>query len=229
MELEAFTANTPAGPVGMKNLLCRLKGTAPGARALVVSGHYDTKPMPGRNFVGANDGGSSTGFLLELARVAARTPRKRDLWIVFFDGEEAFAQWNATDSLYGSRHQATKWASTGFLARIDALINVDMIGDRDLNLLRDVNSSPELVNLIWRVAADLGVKQHFEDAQTAMEDDHMPFRRMGVNAIDLIDFEYGPLNRWWHTEQDTLDKLSAQSFTVVGRVVVEALRRLDAK
>ncbi|MDX2181893.1 MAG: M28 family peptidase [Bryobacteraceae bacterium] len=225
---QAFTAQTPAGPVGMKNILCRLKGT-PGARALAVSGHYDTKPMPGTNFVGANDAGSSTGFLLELARVSAKIPRKKDLWIVFFDGEEAFAQWTATDSLYGSRHLAKEWASSGFLARVEALINVDMIGDKDLNLLRDANSSPELVKLVWSVARELGYAKHFEESVTAIEDDHMPFRRMGVAAIDLIDFEYGPLNRYWHTDRDTMDKLAPESFALVGKVVVETLRRLDAK
>ncbi len=223
---EVFSASTPSGPVPMKNILCRLKGSA-GRSALVVSGHYDTKVMPGTHFVGANDAGSSTGLLLELARTLANQPRKRDVWIVFFDGEEAVGQWTATDSLYGSRHQSARWASSGFLGRIDALINVDMIGDRDLNILQDLNSSPALVSLVWKVAADLGYGRHFEQAQTAMEDDHMPFRRRGVEAIDLIDFEYGPLNRYWHTDKDTMDKLSPASFGVVGKVVIETLRRLD--
>ena len=225
--MPAFTATTPAGPVEMKNILCRLKGSSPSARALVVTGHYDTKRIPGVLFVGANDAGSSTGLLLELARTQARVPRKRDLWIVFFDGEEAVGQWTATDSLYGSRHQAALWASSGFLAKIDALINVDMIGDKDLNLQQDLNSSPALVKLIWGVARDLGFAKHFEDAQTAIEDDHMPFRRRGVEAVDLIDFEYGALNRFWHTDKDTMDKLSPASLEVVGKVVTETLRRLD--
>jgi glutaminyl-peptide cyclotransferase len=223
---ESFTARTPAGPVPMKNVLCRLKGSV-GGRALVISGHYDTKPMPGTTFVGANDAGSSTGLLLELARSLAKTRHKKDIWIVFFDGEEAIVQWTATDSLYGSRYQAQRWSATSFLGRIDALINVDMIGDKDLNLLQDLNSSARLVKLVWAVARELGYSKHFENAQTAMEDDHMPFRRKGVEAIDLIDFEYGPLNRYWHTDQDTMDKLSATSFQVVGNVVMETLRRLD--
>jgi Zn-dependent M28 family amino/carboxypeptidase len=222
-----FTAHTPAGPAPMKNILCRLKGSTPNARMLVVSGHYDTKRIPGILFVGANDAGSSTGFLLELARTQAKRPRKRELWIVFFDGEEAVGQWSASDSLYGSRHQAAQWAASSHLSRIDALINVDMIGDRDLNLLQDLNSSPALIRLVWQVARDLGYQRHFEDSQTAIEDDHMPFRRRGVEAINLIDFEYGPLNRYWHTEKDTMDKLSPASFEIMGRVVAETLRRLD--
>jgi glutaminyl-peptide cyclotransferase len=222
-----FTAQTPAGPTPMKNILCRLKGSSQNARILVVSGHYDTKRIPGILFVGANDAGSSTGFLLELARTEARKPRKRELWIAFFDGEEAVGQWTASDSLYGSRHQAAQWAASGQLGRIDALINVDMIGDKDLNLLQDLNSSPALVRLIWQVARDLGYEKHFENAQIAIEDDHMPFRRRGVEAIDLIDFEYGALNRYWHTDRDTMDKLSPLSLEIMGKVVSETLRRLD--
>jgi glutaminyl-peptide cyclotransferase len=226
---ERFTAQTPNGPVAMSNVLCRLKGSE-GKRVLVVSGHYDTKFMPGRNFVGANDAGSSTGFLLELARSQAKVKRTRDLWIVFFDGEEAFGNWSRTDSLYGSRHQADAWERSGFLGRIDALINVDMIGDKDLNIQQDLNSSEHLRELVWRTALDLGYyKKQFEASATALEDDHIPFRQKGVPAIDIIDFEYGVLNRYWHTEQDTMDKLSPTSFEVVGRVVTEALRRLDQK
>lgn len=223
---ENFAASTPNGSVPMKNILCHLKGTG-SQRAFVVSGHYDTKFMPGRVFVGANDAGSSTGILLELARESAKQSRKRDLWIVFFDGEEAFGQWTATDSLYGSRYQADRWASTGFLARIDALINIDMLGDKDLNILQDQNSSPALVKLVWSVARDLGYAKYFENSPSAIEDDHMPFRRKGVEAIDLIDFEYGMLNRFWHNEKDTLDKLSPASMEIAGKVVMETLRRLD--
>ncbi len=224
---ENFAASTPAGPVAMKNILCRLKGDGTSNRALVVSGHYDTKLMTDRVFVGANDAGSSTGILLELARVSAQQKRKRDLWIVFFDGEEAVGQWSASNSLYGSRYQADRWSATGLLSRIDALINVDMLGDKDLNVLKDQNSSSNLITLVWKVAADLGYGKHFENSITAIEDDHIPFRRRGVPAIDLIDFEYGPLNRYWHTEKDTLDKLSPGSMEIAGKVVMETLRRLD--
>lgn len=224
---ENFSASTPAGPVAMKNILCRLKGDGTSNRVLVASGHYDTKLITDRVFVGANDAGSSTGILLELARVSAQQKRKRDLWIVFFDGEEAFGQWSASNSLYGSRYQADRWSATGLLSRIDALINVDMLGDKDLNILKDQNSSSFLIELVWKVATDLGYGKHFENSTTAIEDDHIPFRRRGVPAIDLIDFEYGPLNRYWHTEKDTLDKLSPRSMEIAGKVVMETLRRLD--
>ena len=225
VEQDAFTASTPSGPMPMTNLIARFPGTS--GRLIVISGHYDTKIMP--NFVGANDGGSSTGFLLEMARALAGGKRRDEVCLVFFDGEEAVANWTETDSLYGSRHLAEKWSRDGTLKKIRALINVDMIGDRDLGILREVSSSPELKTLIWQTARDLGKNRHFLDSDNYIEDDHMPFVRRGVNAVDLIDFDYGPGHSWWHTPQDTLDKLSAGSFDALGKVLVEVVRRLEAK
>ncbi len=222
---DAFTAQTPNGAVAMKNIIARFPG--PSGRAIVLSGHYDTKLMPGLHFVGANDGGSSAGFLLEMARVTARAPRRDDLYLVWFDGEEAFAQWSDTDGIYGSRHLAARWASDGTLGRIRALINVDMIGDRDLGIMMEMSSSAPLRRLVWQVAADLGYRRHFLETPRTTDDDHVPFLRHGVNAMDLIDFDYGPDNRYWHTEQDTIDKLGAGSLEAVGRVVAEAVRRLE--
>jgi Zn-dependent M28 family amino/carboxypeptidase len=220
---DAFLARTPDGPVEMKNIIARLPGRSAGA--LVVSGHYDTKKQP--RFVGANDGGSSTGFLLELARAAAARKWSSDVYLVWFDGEEAFREWSDTDSVYGSRHLAERWARDGTLARIKALINVDMIGDRDLDIVRETNSSPALLQTVWKCAHDLGYGHYFTDAESPIEDDHTPFLARGVNALDVIDFDYGPNNSWWHTPEDTIDKLSAHSFQVVGDVLMEALARLD--
>jgi len=222
---DAFTASTPHGPVAMRNLIARFKGTS--GKAVVFSGHYDTKLMPGIHFVGANDGGSSTGLLLELARVLSRKPRKHDVYLVWFDGEEAFGEWSDTDGIHGSRHLARRWAADGTLHRIVAMVNVDMIGDRDLGILRELNSSEPLRRIVWQIAADLGYSGYFLDAAGAIEDDHMPFVRLGVNALNLIDFDYGPDHSWWHTSSDTMDKLSAQSLEVVGRVLLELLRRLE--
>ena len=173
------------------------------------------------------DGGASAGFLLELARTAAGKPRKDDLYIVFFDGEEAVKDWTDTDSLYGSRHLAAKWAADGTLGKLKALINVDLIGDRDLGILQEEYSSPTLVRLFWSVARELGHGAHFLNYAGAVQDDHFPFLARGVPAIDLIDFDYGPRNSWWHTSEDTPDKLSAKSFQVVGDVTIEVLRRLE--
>ncbi len=224
-EVDEFRAATPKGPVLMRNIVALSKGRS--GEAVVFSGHYDTKWMPEIRFVGANDAGSSTGLLLEMARALSGQPRRHDVWLVWFDGEEAFGPWSDEDGLYGSRHLAARWAAEGRLERIRALINVDMIGDRHLGILREWHSSPNLVRLIWSVAAELGYGAHFLNQTAAIEDDHLPFVRRGVNAANLIDFDYGPANSYWHTEADTLDKLSPRSFDIVGRVLLEVLRRLE--
>ena len=222
---DAFTAQTPLGPVAMKNIIAKFPGAS--GRAIAFSGHYDTKVFRGFRFVGANDGGASAGFLLEMARALAGKPRHDDVYLVWFDGEEAFAEWSETDGLYGSRHLARKWVADGTARRLKALINVDMIGDKDLKIPKEAHSSPEVGRLVWKVAAELGYGRQFPNAQLAIEDDHMPFVRIGAPALDLIDFSYGPNHAWWHTAEDTLDKLSAQSFQIVGDVLVEVLRRLE--
>ncbi len=220
---DAFTAHTPDGAVAMKNIIAVFPGSS--GKALVVTGHYDTKKLPG--FVGANDGGSSAGFLLELAQAAATRKWQDDLYIVWLDGEEAFHDWTADDSVYGSRHLAERWEKDGTLGKVKALINVDMIGDKDLDILRDGNSSPALVQLFWKSAHDLGYEKYFLNDPGSIDDDHMPFIQRGANAIDIIDFDYGPNNSLWHTPEDTMDKLSAHSLQVVGDVLVETLARLQ--
>ncbi len=225
LTLDQFKGETPNGPVAMTNIILKFPGTS--GKAVVVTGHYDTKQIPMVNFVGANDAGSSTGFLMEFARVASKMKHADDLYIVFFDGEEAVGQWSATDSLYGSRHLATKWGADGTLHRIKALINIDMIGDKDLEILNDGNSSQDLRTLIWGVAAKLGDGQYFQQNPSGVDDDHMPFVDAGVNAVDIIDLNYGPNNAYWHTAQDTMDKLSAHSLQVVGDVMVGTVRQLE--
>ncbi len=223
LSFDDFTAATPAGQIRMRNILCQFPGKS--GKRIVITGHYDTKRLA--HFVGANDGGSSTGFLMAMADALSRAPRLDDVTLVFFDGEEAVGQWTDQDSVYGSRHLAALWSKDGTLSRIKALINVDMIGDRDLDLLYDANSSPDLRDLVWSLGEKLGYAAHFPRAPSGIDDDHLPFRKAGVPSLDLIDFTYGPNNAFWHNAQDTMDKLSANSFDVVGTVVLEAIRRLE--
>jgi hypothetical protein len=219
-----FTARTPRGEIAMTNIIARFPGP-PGARAIAVTGHYDTKFFDDRVFLGASDGASSTGLLLELARALAGEPRADDVYVVFFDGEEAAAEWTEADKLYGSRHLALQWRADGTLARLKALINVDMIGDRDLTIHKEENSSPHLIELVWQTARDLGYGRYFLPTWINIDDDHMPFLQLGAPAIDLIDFDYPH----WHEASDTLDKLSPRSLEVVGRVVHETVRRLERR
>jgi Zn-dependent M28 family amino/carboxypeptidase len=216
---DPFTAQTPQGPVPMKNIICKFAGKS--GKAIVFSGHYDTKTIP--DFVGANDGGSSTGFLLEMAAALQGAPRKDDVYVVFFDGEEAYGEWSDTNSLYGSRHLADKWAAEGMVSKIKALINVDMIGDKDLNLAWNSGSAMSLQNLVWDTAARLGYGKNFPHSGSVTGDDHMPFLNRGIVALDLIDFD----DDYWHTTRDTMDKLSANSFQILGNVLMAVLRELE--
>jgi glutaminyl-peptide cyclotransferase len=217
-----FQADTTRGTVAMKNIIAEL----PGQRAdiVVISGHYDTKLQAG--FIGANDGGSSTAAVLEMARVLAETKLEYTLWFAFFDGEEAFVDWSANngmDNTYGSRHMVSKLTSDGALKRVKAMVLVDMIGDKNLDLLRDAESTPWLLNVIWKTAQLLGHSRHFLEAEGGYSDDHIPFKDAGVPVVDLIDFNYGPSNQYWHTNQDTLDKVSGESLKVVSDVVIASL------
>jgi glutaminyl-peptide cyclotransferase len=225
VEEDTFTASTPLGSVPMTNLIVRI----PGARnkIVILAGHYETKRFDDFIFVGANDGGSSAAFLIEMARVLAH--RKNDLtyWLVFFDGEEAFREFTSTDSLYGSRHLVEKLTARGELARIEAMILVDMIGDARLNIRRDYNSTPWLTDLVFSAAHRLGYRKQFQNEQGAYEDDHIPFVQAGVSAVDLIDFDYGPGNSYWHTAEDTPAKCGPLSLTIVGQVVMAALEELE--
>ena len=221
---DSFTARTPGGPVAMVNIIARFAGRS--GRMVVLSGHYDTKKLAGGRFVGADDGGSSTAFLLEMAEALQGMPHEDDIDLVWFDGEEAFGQWSDTDSLYGSRHLAERWAMDGTLGRIKALVNVDMIGGKDLHIMNESNSSPALRKLIWGTAERSGYGKYFDTAEGATDDDHMPFVKMGVNAVDLIDFDTSK-KTYWHTPEDTMDKLAVHSFEVLGAVLTEVVKQME--
>lgn len=230
----AFAAGTPRGPVRMVNVIAEWPGRGP--EVVAVGGHYDTKLFSAFRFVGANDGGSSAALLVELARALATrhqaSPPRYTHWLLFFDGEEAQVEWSAGDSLYGSRALVRALRESGELVRLRALIVADMIGDRDLGIRRESGSTPWLTDLVWGVARRLGHQRHFLEERQPVEDDHRPFLDAGVAATLLIDFDYGGApgqNAFWHTPEDTLDKLSPDSLRVVGEVILEALSAVEAE
>jgi len=220
-------AKTPVGEFALDNIIAKYPGTKD--CLVVIGSHYETN-YPLKNYVGANDSGSSSGLLLELANHLRG--KKRDgcsVWLVWFDGEEAFVKWSPTDSLYGSRHLAEKWKADGTAKKIKALILLDMIGDSDLNIERDGNSDPKLLDIVYDAASQFGYQSHFYARDLAIEDDHLPFKNIGVPVVDLIDLDYGYNDSFHHTSEDTLDKLSTKSLQIVGDVVLATLQRLDAQ
>lgn len=224
-----FQGKTPKGSIPMKNIIAELPGEK--SEVVLITGHYDTKIMA--NFVGANDGGSSTAAVLETARVLAKSKPEYTLWFVFFDGEEAVVEWTGEDNTYGSRHMVAKMKADGTLGKIRAMILYDMIGDKELDLKRDGQSSKWMVDTIWRTASQTPYAKHFLGNETYMSDDHVPFVEAGIPAVDLIDFNYGPENSYWHTVQDTLDKVSGESVKAVAEVLLKSLpeiyKQLDSR
>lgn len=229
VEDDAFTADTPAGKFPVRNIIAKFPGKRDGI--IVIAGHYDTNyPLRNSGYVGANDGGSSTAILLEFAnQLRGKTLDGYSVWLVWTDGEEAMQQWTATDSVYGSRHLAEKWEKDGTLKKIKAFLLEDMIGDADLNVDRDANSTPWLETMVYDGAVRLGYQSHFFAREIGVEDDHLPFVQRGVPCADLIDLDYGFNNVFHHTPQDTLDKLSPKSLQIVGSVTLETIRLLNAK
>jgi len=225
-----FTAYTPHpdfAKVELANITADLPG--PGG-TVIVGGHFDAKLLPGVAFVGANDGGSSTAVLLEIARCLAARGAPSAVRLAFFDGEEALVSWSDADSLYGSKRMAADLAASEERALVAAMVNVDMVGDRALKIFGETLSTPWVFAALERSAERLGHGALIGGPRAAIEDDHVPFLRIGVPAADLIDFEYGPApgsNDYWHTAADTPDKLSAESLAAVARIVVGALPELS--
>ena len=229
IEEDAFVADTLEGKFPVRNIIAKYPGTKDGI--IVIAGHYDTNyPLRNTAYVGANDGGSSTAVLLEFANQLRGKKREGySVWLVWTDGEEALKTWTATDSLYGTRHLADKWQKDDTLKKIKAFLLADMIADADLNIEREMNSTPWLQDLVLQAATNLGYQSHFFARQAAIEDDHLPFVRRGVPSADFIDLDYGYGNVFHHTPQDTIDKLSPKSMEIVGSVILESVRLLDAK
>ena len=234
LEEDTFTANTPIGPVAMRNFIVRFPGKRDGV--IVLSTHYETNyPLRTINFVGANDGGSTTGLLLAIADQLRSDGARGKLldgysvWLVFFDGEEAIQTWSKSDSTYGSRHLAAKWGRDGTLSKIKAFMLADMIGDKDLDIQHESQSTDWLVDLVRHAAHKFGYDKYFFQTEEAVEDDHLAFVERGVPSIDVIDLDYGPNNSYHHTAQDTMDKISVRSLTIDGDVFMETMRLINAR
>lgn len=242
---DAFVAKTPSPKMPtlqMENVIAELPGTTDDV--IIVASHYDTKYFEKEKFVGANDAGSSTGALMEIARVlAAMKPEERQIpqtiQFVFFDGEEAVVTWSGDDNTYGSRHMVKKLKESGQDRKVKAMILLDMIGDKDLAIPKEAQSVPWLADIIHETGRALGYTKEFPLEEHDIADDHIPFLESGIPAVDLIDFTFGTdqksfgpggiYNAYWHTPQDTLDKISPQSLKAVGDTIIRALPKIAAR
>jgi hypothetical protein len=230
---DEWDAKTPVGARRMANVIAELPGKSPDA--IIVASHYDTKPLKGFRFVGANDGGSSTGALIEIARALAATKQQPALtyWFVFFDGEEAFCNgWEECrtpdgqpDNTYGSRRFVARLTEQGQKERVRAMILLDMMGYKNLKLARDEMGTPSLSDIIWQTGKEIGYGSVFVEGEEPVGgDDHEPFLRAGIHAVDLIQLTGYP---YWHQSTDTLDKISAKSLQAVGETVIASLPRIE--
>jgi glutaminyl-peptide cyclotransferase len=221
-----FHASTPIGSLAMKNIIAKTQGEGKGVILLLT--HYDTLRMD--HFVGAVDGGSSTGLMLEMARLLCSASAKKQpnsVWIGFLDGEEALVNWNKdNDNTYGSRQLAARLATSGELRRIHAVILADLIGPKNPKFHRDSNSTRWLTDLVWKTAARLGYRDIFLSDESGVNDDHLSFLNRGVAAVDIIDLNDFP---YWHTLDDTLDKVSPRTLGIAGHVILESVNELQKK
>jgi len=221
-----FHASTPIGSLAMKNIIAKTQGEGKGVILLLT--HYDTLRMD--HFVGAVDGGSSTGLMLEMARLLCSASAKKQpnsVWIGFLDGEEALVDWHKdNDNTYGSRELAARLATSGELKRIHAVILADLIGPKNPKFRRDSNSTHWLTDLVWKTAARLGYRDIFVSDELAVDDDHVAFLNRGVPAVDIIDLNDFP---YWHTLDDTLDKVSPRTLGIAGHVILESVNELQKK
>jgi glutaminyl-peptide cyclotransferase len=226
---DTFTVESPEGNFPGRNLIAKFPGKKDGI--IVIASHYDTNyPLRKTPFIGANDGAATSALLLELAQhLRGSNLEGYSVWLLWTDAEEAVRTWTATDSLYGTRHLAEVWEGDGTLKKIKAFLLADMIGDADLDVQRDTNSTPWVEDLVLEAATRLGYQSHFFAQTTAVSDDHLPFVQRGVPVADIIDLDYGYNNVFHHTVQDTIDKLSARSLEISGDVIWETVQLVNER
>jgi glutaminyl-peptide cyclotransferase len=230
VEDDAFMIDSSEGKFPVRNIIAKFPGTRDGI--IVIASHYDTNwPLRNTTYIGANDGASSSALLLEIAnQLRGKKLDGYTVWLLWDDAEESMRlPWYDPEALYGVRHLAKKWKDDGTIKQMKAFILEDMIGDADLNIERDEDSTPWLEQMVYQAAKRLGYQSHFFARTIPMEDDHIPFVQLGVPSADLIDFDYGYNNVFWHTTQDTVDKLSPKSLEIVGTVTLETVQMLGKK
>jgi len=233
-ETDTFVASTPIGQVAMRNYIAKYPGRKDGI--IVLATHYETNyPLKDIDFVGANDGACTTALLIEIGHyLRAHPPEGFSVWLVFDDGEEAIDQWTDSDSLYGTRHLAAKWSKDGTILRIKAFLLADMIGDKDLNIPREGNSTPWLSDLLAVAAKNTGHSANVFKSTTTELDDHLPFKQRNVPVLDIGDFDYGPHTAqlpdgYHHTAQDTMDKISPKSLQTSADLFLEMIRLINQR
>lgn len=242
--LETFEAQTPAGKTEFTNVYADLPGKSGEGETfagplLLLATHFDTKrfDVPGapklkKPFVGANDAGSGTAVLLELARVLTEASKangghERGYRFLFLDGEESMRwQWQDPDNTYGSKHHARQLVETGLKERVEALVLLDMVGDKSLKLTKETNSDPTLLKVFFDAADELELSRHVHGRAMAIQDDHIRFKEVGIRVVDLIDFHFGTGNRYWHSAGDTIANCSKESLQAIGRITLRGLRNL---
>jgi Zn-dependent M28 family amino/carboxypeptidase len=227
VESDSFIADTPEGKFPVRNIIAKFPGAKDGI--IVIASHYDTNyPLRNTSFIGANDGAATSALLLEFANQLRGKPNDGySVWLLFTDAEEAVKSWTNEDSVYGTKHLAAKWQADGTAKKIKAFLLADMIGDADLDIDRDKNSTPWVQSVVYEAATRLGYQSHFFVRDNAIFDDHGPFMKIGVPCADIIDINYGYNGVFHHTVQDTLDKLSTKSLGISGSVILETVRILD--
>jgi glutaminyl-peptide cyclotransferase len=229
---DEFRVPTPLGEKNMVNITAEIPGES--KEVIMLSSHYDSKYYKDKHFLGANDPGASVAELVELGRVlATNNPKpKFTYWLTFFDGEEAFcSSWDecskpgAPDNTYGSRHFVEKLKKANETSRVRAMILFDMMGYKNLELGRDTLSTRWLQNIVWQTGRELGYGNIFVDREEGVGgDDHEPFLGAGIDSLDIIQlnsYEY------WHTEQDTIDKVSGKSLKIVGDTILASLPKIE--
>lgn len=234
---DRFVARTPIGPVTMHNLIVKFPGKRDGI--IVLASHYETNyPLKDIQFVGADDGGCTTALLIALGEYyRTHPPQGYSVWLLFDDGEEAIGTkgMTGTDQLYGVRHIAAKWSGDGTLGHIKALIVADMLGWKSMNIDRETNSTAWLLDALSRAGKDTGHSSYLFKNTLAIDDDHIPFKDRGVPVLDVIAYEYGPFEAsrgdyaFHHTEQDSMDKLSAMSLQVSADLFLDLVRLIDQR